>query len=264
MNNASTAEGRGQDGPEDAEPFFPSEGTFKSVVPLSEIGRTPVAPLPAPLLPVNSADVGRPAEAAWAREAHRAEWKEEEETTLVPARDAAARGARQSWVVTAAVITLSVVAGLASGAYLIWSSGSAPEAQRSAQVAAETPALQSAPANTATPTPVAEEVEATAKVEREDKAVEDEKAGEVAKAERSREVARPAPTPRAERSARAAAEAREVEPAPKSARSQSAAAARTRVTTAERRPPAPAKSERTLPVSSPPPSAKSRKVIQWP
>lgn len=265
MNNASTADGRGQDGPQDAERFFPSEGTFNPVVPLSEIGRAPVVPAPTPLPPVNSADVGRPAEAGWAREAHRAEWKEEEEeTTLVPMREGVARGARPSWVVMAAVITLSVVAGLAAGAYLIWSSERVPEAQRSAQVAAETPALQPAPAYAATPAPIAEEVKADVQVEKENKAIEEDKAGEVAKGERSPAITRPTPTPRAERSARAAAAAREVTPAPKSARGQSAAAARPRLPTAERRPPASAKSERTLPVSSPPPSAKSSKVIQWP
>src|SRR5215208_6345330 len=116
MNNASTPGGRGQDRPNDAGPFFPSEGSFNPVVPLSELGHAP-----APLQTVDAADVGRPAEAAWAREEHRARRagrKEEEETTLVPTR---ALAARQPWAVTAAVIALSVAAGLASGAYLIWS-----------------------------------------------------------------------------------------------------------------------------------------------
>src|SRR5215207_3801453 len=113
MNNASTADGRGQDGPNDAEPFFPSEGTFNAVVPLSEVGRAPV--VPAPLAPVGAAGVGNPAEPAWARDGHRAGLEEEEETTLVPARRGGARGtteagARRSRVFPAAVIALSITA----------------------------------------------------------------------------------------------------------------------------------------------------------
>ncbi|MDT5271628.1 MAG: hypothetical protein QOH49_3814 [Acidobacteriota bacterium] len=262
MNNASTADGRGQDRPNEAEPFFPSEGSFNTVVPLSEIGR---APVPAPLVPVDPADVGRPAEAAWARKAHRAGWKDEEETTLIPGRAGAARGVRQSWAVTAAVITLSVAAGLVSGTYLIWSAQHAPLAQTSAQVTVEAPSLP--------PAPVVEQVEAVAKVEKVKEAVKDEKAVEVTKVEKPVEVAhapkealpsRPTTAPRAERATRDAAEAREITPSPKPARSQSAASPRPRVTTAEKQPPAPTAPARSLPVSSPPPSAKSRKVIQWP
>ena len=257
MSYASTPEGRGQDRPNDAGPFFPSEGSFNPVVPLSELGHAP-APLPT----VDAADVGRPAEAAWAREeyrASRATQKEEEETTLVPARP---RGARKPWAVTAAVIAMSIAVGLASGAYLIWFSQRAPEAQTSATVAAEAPGLP--------PAPVAEQVKAE-NVEKVDEPVRAEQPSEVAKAERSDEVApapkpeppvRTADAPRAERPARAVAEPKEITPAPKPARTQSAPPARPRLTTAEKRPPAPA--ERTLPVSSPPPSAKSKKVIQWP
>ena len=263
MNNASTADGPGQDGPKDAEPFFPSEGTFNAVVPLSEVGRAP-----APLPPVDAAA----AESASARDAHRAGLKEEgEETTLVPARRGGARGttvpvARRSRVFPAAIIALSITAGLASGSYFIWSSRRAPAAQQTApsdtatRVEAEAPTLQ--PANAATPAPVVEEVEADAEAERAGEAAKAEKAGEVVKAEKPVEPARVAPTPRAERPARAAAEVREVTPAPKPARSQSAPTPRPRVTTAERRPPRP--TARTLPISSPPPSAKSKKVIQWP
>jgi hypothetical protein len=253
MNNAPTPDGRGQDRPNDAEPFFPSEGSFHPVVPLSEVGDTP-----APLTPINPADVGQPAEAAWAREAHRARLKEEEET-LVPLRTARARGARQSWLVTASVIALSVVAGVASGTYLIWSSPRAHETQPPARVEAEAPSLP--------PAPAVEQDAAVAKVEHVNEAVKVEKPTEVAKAEKPAEVSHepkpaqpPQPTPRPERPARAAVEPREVTPAPKPTRTQSAASSRPRVTTAEPRPPA----ARTLPISSPPPSAKSKKVIQWP
>ncbi|MBV8859431.1 MAG: hypothetical protein JOZ02_21035 [Acidobacteria bacterium] len=251
MNNAPTPDGRGQERPHDAEPFFPSEGSFNPVVPLSEIGHAPAA-LPA----FDPADAGKPAEAAWAREAHRAKLKEEEET-LVPSRAGRTRGRRPSWLVPASVIALSVMAGLASGSYLIWSSQRAQEAQPPARVANEAPA----------PPPVEQQEAAAAKVERVSEPARDEKPAEVAKAAKPAEAAREPkqtppplqPAPRAERVARAAAEAKEVAPAPKPARTQNAPTPRPRVTTAETHPPA-----RTPPISSPPPSAKSKKVIQWP
>lgn len=247
MNNASTPDGRGQDRPHDAKPFFPSEGSFNPVVPLSEIGHA------SPLFPtVGAADVGRPAEAAWAREAHRARSKEDEET-LVPSRARRSRGARPSWLVTASVIVLSVTAGLASGVYLVWSSQRAPEAQAPAAVAAEAPSLPPAP------------VEADKRVEPSNEPTGDLKPREVAKAESPNEVAhasKPEPPARVPSPPRAAAEPKAVTPAPQPARTQSAPPSRPRPTTAEKQPPAtPA---RTLPVSSPPPSARSKSVIQWP
>jgi hypothetical protein len=252
LNNAPTPDGRVQDTPHDAEPFFPSEGPFNPVVPLSEIGHAP-ATLPA----VDPADVGRPAEAPWAREAHRAKLKEEEET-LVPSRAGRARGRRQSWLVPASVIALSVVAGLASGTYLIWSSQRAQESPTPARVATEAPPPP--------PAPVEEQAAAVTKVERADEPAKDERPSEGAKAEKSGEAVHAQkqapplqPAPRAEQVTRAAAEAKEVTPAPKPARTHSAALARPRVTTAETHPPV-----RTPPISSPPPSAKSKKVIQWP
>jgi cytoskeletal protein RodZ len=258
LSNASTPEGRGPERPNDAEPFFPSEGTFNPVVPLSEIGETP-APLTLPA--VDPADVGEPAEAAWAREEHRAGRKEEEET-LVPSRAARASRGRPSWLVPAVVIAVSVVAGLASGSYLIWSSQRAREATPPAQVATEAPALP--------PAPPAEQAEASTKVEEVREPVEDEKPGEVAKAEKSVEPSptpkpapSPRPAPRAEQVARAA-EARETKPAPKPARTQNAPPSRPRLTAAEKQPPKVASSERTPPISSPPPTAKSKKVIHWP
>jgi hypothetical protein len=256
MDNAATPDGRGQERPHDAQPLFPSEGAFNPVVPLSEIDG---ARAPAPLVPVDPADVGKPAEAEWAREAHRAGRKEDEEATLVPSRARRPRAARPSWFVTAGVIALSVAAGLASGAYLIWSSQRDAAPPVPAQVAAEAPAPQTAPPSAApTPAPVVEKVEAaneSAKVEKSD---------EVIKAESPREAARPSPTPRAERPARAAAEENAVTREPRPARTQSAPQARPRPATAERRPPASPSSARALPISTPPPAAKSKKVIQWP
>ncbi|HEX8189268.1 MAG TPA: hypothetical protein VF586_13010, partial [Pyrinomonadaceae bacterium] len=241
MNNVSTPDGRGQDRPNDAQPFFPSEGSFSPVVPLSEVGRAPAAHRP-----VDAADLGRPAEADWARAAHRARLKEDEET-LVPGRRRAARGARPSWLVPAAVVVLSVTAGLASGTYLIWSSQSAPDSQTPVPIAAEAPAAE---APTLPPPPAPEPETADAKVERVSEPVKEEKPGEVAKSEKAGEAARPTkqapppqpePAPRAERVARAAAEPKETAPEPKPARTtRSAAPARTRPTTAARQTPAPA------------------------
>lgn len=273
MNNASTADGGATERRGDAEPFFPSEGTFNPVVPLSEVGSGPV---PAPLARVDAAHAGKPAEAAWAREAHRAAHKEDEET-LVPKRRRGAHAARRPWLIPAAVITLSVLAGLASGTYLIRSTQRAPEAQTPPQVAAEAPAPPPAPVAeeaAAEAKVAAEEVAAEAKVEKVNEAAREDKPGEVAKAEGPRESARPAasdeptttprpaPPTRAERPARAAAEARAVTPAPKPPRTESPAPPRTRVTTAAKQTPAP--SGRALPISNPPPSAKSKRVIQWP
>jgi hypothetical protein len=257
LSNAPTPEGRGQERPNDAEPLFPSEGPFNPVVPLSEIGD---AHAPVTLPTVDPADVGKPAEAAWAREAHRARLKEDEET-LVPPRAARAPKGRPSWLVPAFVVALSVVAGLASGTYLIWSSQRAREAPTPAQVATETQALP--------PAPPAEQAEASTKVEKVEEPSKDEKPAEVAKAEKPvapapKQQPPPQPAPRAERVTRAAAETREVTPAPKPARERSAATTRTRPTTLAQQPPRAAAAERTLPISSPPPTAKSKKVIQWP
>ena len=252
MNNAPTPDGRGQDRPNDAETFFPAEGSFNPVVPFSEIGHAP-----APLAPFDPADVGKPAEAAWARGAHRAARRDEEET-LVPSRAGRARKARPSWVTTAAVIALSVAAGLVSGTYLIRSAQRTAATPPTAELAAEAPA------------PAAERPEAVSTPEKAGAAVKQE---EPAKVEKTVEAAHAskqspplpsAPAPRAERVARAAVEAREVTPAPRPTRSPSAPPSRPRPAAVARQTPRAAPPERTLPISTPPPTAKSKKVIQWP
>jgi hypothetical protein len=269
MTNASTAGGGGHERPDDAEPFFPSEGSFNAVVPLSEVARAPAVRGGGP-------DAGQPAEAAWARAARRAEAKEEEETTLVPARDARARGRGSAWGLTAVALVLSVAAGVAAGAYLVWSAqptaAPAVEANAATQTAPQ-PETQTATATTETPAVEANAEKSNAIVE--DEKTADEKAAEVFKGKRSSEVARapkeaneaktratePAPS-RAERPARPASEERETaaKPAPR----QSNAAPRARVTAASKPPHTASTSARALPISTPPPSAKSKKVIQWP
>ena len=278
MNNASTGDARGADRPTDAEPFFPSEGPFSTVVPLSEVGR-------APAVRGGGADAGKPAEAEWARAADRAERAHAgEEETLVPARTrrgraAAARGpradeGRRSLAVTTLVLLLSVAAGVASGAYLLSSSGRFPEARQpapprveEAQVAAEAPAAEAAPTFAAPPPPEAAGGRADADAEKAgeaEKVEKVEKTNGVVSAPRETRAA-PAEPVRAQRPARASAEAAVVAPAPKPAPSRAPAPPPPRtVTRAQRRPPAAVSSGGTLPVSSPPPSARSKKVIQWP
>ena len=290
MTNASTPHGREPFEPTDGEPFFPSEGSFSTVVPLSEVGRAPAPPK-------GGADAGRPVEAEWAIKERRARprgGKEEEEETLVPARAnktvGSARalrpeGARQSWAVTAVALVLSVTAGLIAGVYLLGTSQRAPEAWRPAPPAEEAAAEQAAPEapmpppTAAAPPPAADAAASTdanpGKSDEEARAKEEEaraKEAPPAPAEPRKHVpaAETSPRraeaaePRAERAARAPAETRESTPAPKPTRTQSAASARTPSATAERRPQKAAASGRSLPVSAPPPSARPKTVIQWP
>jgi hypothetical protein len=99
--------------------MFPSEGNFSAVVPLSEVGDEPASP-------VNAHARRAAAESLIARaEARERARDDREEETLVPARAArranASRPARvrASWAVMAAALTLSVAAGLAAGVYLV-------------------------------------------------------------------------------------------------------------------------------------------------
>lgn len=263
MKNASRADGREHDEHAKAEPLFPSDGRFKAVVPLSQLDD----------------------EAAPTREALASD-EPEEETTLVPARRSRARlphtprakrGIEQSWPFLAAVLTLSVVSGLAAGAYMIRSlrpsethSAGTPAAGVAAESVEKSAGTKPAAAPPAPPAsapapqteqnrlaalPVAGEAsdEPDVKVEsingaarpRKSSTDEDELAADRA------EVTKP----RTRTRARAAEDA---EPAPKL----------TRADAGPRRPERPARAaaspERNLPISSPPPSAKSRKVIQWP
>lgn len=304
MTDASTAHGREPTEPINPEPFFPSEGAFSTVVPLSEVGRTPASYR-------GGADAGRAAEADWAREDRRRDLKSSgEEETLVPARLSAGRrarragskaGARQSWAVTSMALALSVVAGLAAGAYLVRSQQSqearrpaAPvvEAATSEQVASEEPAtaeaavtMEPAPPWAPEPEPNAPEVAATSaavasaapaessapatktaapavtNVPRA-AAAEPAERRDVESERRVAETERRAVEnePRVERRARA--EAGAAQPAPKPARRE--AAPRREAAATQPRPPRAAPTGRALPVSAPPPSAKSRTVIQWP
>jgi hypothetical protein len=108
-----------------ASPFFPTEGAFKSVVPLSKIYEEPAAEVPT----TGSAHV-EDVERGVERGAAGALVSDEPEVaTLVPSRGRGANSPRtpsvvrpkgvrrQSWRVT--IVALSVIAGLISGAYLV-------------------------------------------------------------------------------------------------------------------------------------------------
>jgi hypothetical protein len=296
MSDASTAHGAEPAEPIKPEPFFPSEGDFSTVVPLSEVAR-------APHTAERSANDGRPAEAAWARAerrgtavARRGARVGEEEETLVPARAGRRREARvgsrpaagqRPWTVTAAAVLLSVLAGVAAGSYLVWSkrpagSNAPPAAEAASQeVAADTapPAPAAPPVAEAAPPvvevePVAPEPPARA-AEAATEAKPERSVETPSRAEKSapptaepttRAAAEPATRdaarPRA-RAERAAPDATPAAPAPRPARND-APARRAATTTAARRTTRPATAARQLPVSAPPPSSKSKTVIQWP
>lgn len=277
MSDASTAHGGEPTEPIKPEPFFPSEGDFNTVVPLSQFARAPYAA-------GRSEGDGRPAEAAWARAdrrgtavARRGARGVEEEETLVPSRAGRRRGARvgsrpgagqRPWHVTAAAVLLSVLAGVAAGSYLVWSKrpavSDAPTAAETAsqEVAADIPppAVEAAPAAPEAPARAAAEA-TEAKPER---SAETPSRAEKNTTPATEPSTRAAVQPRT-RVERAAPDTTTATPAPRPARNDAPTRrAATTVTIAERRPTRPAAPVRHLPVSAPPPSSKPKTVIQWP
>jgi hypothetical protein len=255
---------------EAADVFFPSEGTFSAVVPLSQVrgGR------------VSSRDA-----AAVAHE-------EPEETTLVPSRVSPSARARRApetrrrgrhWLAMTAAVALSVFAGLAVGAYMVWS-GQTRRAQTPVTTAVDAGAPTQAATEAPQPSPsvatsapevvaatsapeVATADTAVVKVERAEASEPARKAEPTAspavtRASAAEPVSRRAAEPERRAAVRERAKADEESPAPKPAPRE--AAPRRQATPTRTRPPATAANGRALPVSSPPPSAKSRTVIQWP
>jgi hypothetical protein len=295
MSDASTARGGKPTEPITPEPFFPSEGDFNTVVPLSQVAH-------APYTAGRSAADGRPAEAAWARAdrrgngvARRGAAAGEEEETLVPGRSGRRRGARvgprpgavrRPWAGAAAAVLLSVLAGVAAGSYLVWSkrpavSNAPPAAETASQeVAADVPP----PAPEAPPVveaePVAPEAPAPAKAAAATEAKPERSAETPARAEKgtpppaeptTRAAVEPATRAATQPRARAERAAPDTTPAATAARparnetpTRNEAPTRRAATNAARRPTRPATSARQLPVSAPPPSSKSKTVIQWP
>jgi cytoskeletal protein RodZ len=291
MKNASGAEGQGQGERTKAELFFPSDGEFNTVVPLSQAGAA-AAP----------SDISIPAAKPESRVEHerREEHErpeEQEETTLISARRGrgtrtahaprARRGGEQSWVFMAAVLFLSVAAGVAAGAYMIRSQRPAeayrppPPAAVDAPADAEVgkaivtePASETSTAQISEPAPESDgdtlttepEPAATSPVP----APPSEPVTKVERASVSAPPSKPAPK------AAEPAERRVAEAEPRTARRVSATAGdASPAPRPTRAAAAPRRAERTTSVtvktrvqppliSTPPPSARSKKVIQWP
>lgn len=296
MSDASTARGGEPTEPITPQPLFPSEGDFSTVVPLSQVGRAPV-------VAGKTAGDGRPAEADWARRerrgariARRDAKAVEEEETLVPTRARERREARadsrrgagqRHWPVTAVAVLLSVLAGVAAGSYLVWSKRPVAVSPTAQEAAAEipSPAAEAPPAEPVAPPaeevadaplPGGEEIAAGPVEEAAPVAPEAPARAADSKDEKSAQPPTRAAkntTPPAEsatrddratraRPERAAPAAPDAAPAPRAARNP--APPRRAATNAGPRPTRPATSGRRLPVSAPPPSAKSKTVIQWP
>src|SRR5687768_13508616 len=215
MTRASETEGREPDGRDDASRLFPAHGAFNTVVPLSQLG---------------------------APRAAATEAREEDETTLVPARRSK-RAARSksagspghSWKVTTVALVLSVAAGLVAGSFIVSSLRPAqqpsatarveqPASTAPASVPASEAAAPSAPAVVETKPDAEDAAKPDTKSDDANAAKPDARATEAATRAAAPTTRRAAETePRAERPARAAsAETAETRPAPRPARAQPA------------------------------------------
>ena len=247
--------------------FFPPVGNFNAVVPLSEIDADSASQVTAPV-PLPTA--ASPSVRVTARER---EHDEQEENTLVPTRAArktqALRPAapRPSWPVMIMALALSLAAGLAAGVYLI-KSGVPVEIHAPASIREDVTQDAAAAAETtdSQPTQVASESHPEARPKAETTLDADASAvdAEVRADKRSRDLSAPKRVTAAvaertpERPARKAPPLTTNTPAP-----PEAVRAR-RATSAGASAPALRAPEHSLPVSSPPSSAKSKRVIQWP
>lgn len=253
-------------------PLFPADGQFRPVIPLSEIDEVRAAEESKPPEESAGAEVVYPATGG--RD------DEQDETTLVPSRVSHAipprrspvlrpKGVRQSWLVPAFALALSVIAGLIAGTYLI-GSRQYVETLRPAPQPYDTsaPARTETVAASDTPVTVADEAEAKDKVLSANESTP--KFAPRTTAPASRHASGDEPPDRSamtaeariERSNRTAGATKNTSPATKFARRDTAQNHRARFK--EEPSPNSAPPEHSLPISSPPPSAKSRKVIQWP
>lgn len=271
MNDGSGSEGHGQGEHREAEVLFPAQGDFSPVVPLSQSGR-------------EAARAGEPPASAGP--------DEPEETTLVPARTSPGRRpahtprakqeVEQSWAFLAAAVVLSLAAGAAAGVYMLrWQRPAetyrtgppAAEGVAAGKVEGTEPAagpstpqpsgpgpqsdrdrLAAGAGSSVQPAETAAAVEADTKAERVHTSAPLQKASPQAAEPPARRAAEPEP-----RAARPAREAAEALPAPRLTRANVGSPHTERNAPATvTRPELPAL------VSSPPPSAKPKKVIQWP
>lgn len=243
----------------DAPPLlFPADGQFRPVVPLSEIDETWAAGESTP--PEESADAEVVHPPPGVRD-------EQDETTLIPLRVSRAttprrslafrpKGVRQSWPIPAFALALSVIAGLIVGTYLIGSRWSV-ETLRPAPQPYDTSAPVKTETMAASDTPVAIAGGAEAK---------DNKV--VSRDESALKFAPKTTAPASQHASvdeppdRTAGATKNTSPPTKSPRRDTAQTRRAHVI--EEPSTNSALPEHSLPISSPPPSAKSRKVIQWP
>lgn len=275
----SAAEGETSDAFEKAgtQPiFFPPDGEIRAVIPLTEIDDARRAGATTPPAKVGEAET-EPGEDARPEVSRPASGKQDdapEETTRVPARAARAaapraghamrpKGRSQSWAVPLVVLALSLVAGLVAGTYLMKSVRPAATRQPATEAPAATTPVGPEPVS-APVAPAVADGGAEATVE-------------------ARKVARPIPKPVAREvagtpapdaeplSRRDASSGESLERAARKSVERSTAgsharggeaAAMTRTRGAERASSGPPK--HSLPISPPPPSADSKKVIQWP
>lgn len=256
--------------------FFPHDGEIRPVVPLAEIGDARQVGETAAPAEVGEAE-SEPGEDA-RREVSQPVGGERrdgpDETTHVAARPtratsahsrpaAYAKGVRQSWAMPLVVLALSLTAGLVAGTYLIKSVRPAATSQPATEALGTATPLGPEPA----PTPVAP---AAGDGRAEAKMATREGAGPTPKPVAREAAGSPAPdagspSRRAavsdERPVRAARRSVERSNAASPAQSNEAATS-TRTRDAERASTGPPK--HSLPISAPPPSAGSKKVIQWP
>ena len=267
--------------------LFPPEGNFSAVVPLSELGSAPQSytVAHAPVEAVKSLTT---------RRASQGMQDEQEEATLVPRRAACSapifrpRRGRPSWSVMIAALILSVAAGLTAGTYLI-KTRQPVEIQTPASLAEDMPTESVGATKPPAPevTPVASEsglrtsppsetdpgADAAAPVVNAE--TRDEKIGRGLSIPR-RGPAADAPSGHGERSTEASPTraATTAQPSERPSRKESSvkgdphiqreASTTRRATGVGERLPVFRTTERSLPVSSPPASTKSKKVIQWP
>ena len=292
--NPPDASGRNAEG-SGAPVLFPPVGNFNAVVPLSEIktdSESPVTvPAPAPF-----------AESPDARAAIRERAREErEEATLVPARAARTAQAfptaarRPSWPVMITALALSLAAGLAAGIYLIKSArpveiqapaSTTEDAAHEPAGAAETTGSQPtqvASESSSEARPQAPTNEVRPQTENKIDAAASDVDAEVSAEKTNRNLTAPkrstpadAPSGRGERmpetspAKAAVAErtperpARKAPPLTTNTPAPPEAVRTRRATPVAERPPVLRAPGRSLPVSSPPSSAKSKRVIQWP
>ena len=271
-----TADGEQTDAPPI---FFPADEEIHPVVPLSEIGGAQRARETTPLAQAD-ADDSEPHESARAEVSQTARDEQDDtpdETTLVPARLSRAtpqpatsavwpKRAWQSWAVPLVALALSVVAGLIAGAYLIESRWSAATEQSASQLPEPSPPAGPESA-TARPAPANTDGDADAKAEKVNVEESAPKPTPRDAASLRAHVAEPPPPrvviaeARPERSTHTAGRGVDRSTAERPAQRDAATTTRARATERPSSTPAP---KQSLLVSSPPPSAKSKKVIQWP